>query len=87
VRERASAEWLVRLYPPSFRDAVGADLADALVDRMRARREDGACVAMILLHALADTARTRPAPGATRSPTRSAIAAWPHHDPTTESER
>jgi putative ABC transport system permease protein len=47
----------VWLYPPSFRRDVGLGLADALEDRMRARRADGAATLRVRLRALADTIR------------------------------
>jgi predicted permease len=47
----------VWLYPPRFRDDVGLGLADALEDRMRARRADGASTATIRVRAIADTVR------------------------------
>jgi len=61
----------VRAYPRSFRDAVGADLADALHDRMAARRQAGASRANVVLRALFDTARN--APGAWGHALRDAI--------------
>jgi len=63
VRERRFsnwANWIVRAYPRSFRDAVGADFAEALADRMRLRRRAGASSARVLLLALLDTARNAP---------------------------
>src|SRR5262245_35341441 len=80
VRDRAFAEWLVRWYPPSFREAVGGDLADAIDDRIRAQRAAGASRARIVWLGLADTLRN--APGAwTRAAldTAGAIAAPARH--------
>ena len=64
ARERADrrfAWWLVWLYPPSFRRDVGLGLADALDDRMRARRAAGASTIGVRLPAIADTLRNAPA--------------------------
>jgi len=58
--DRRFAWWLVWLYPPAFRRDVGLGLVDALDDRMRARRADGASLAGVRLPALADTVRNAP---------------------------
>ena len=54
------AWWLVRLYPPAFRQDVGLGLVDALEDRMRALRADGASPLRSRLPALADTLSNAP---------------------------
>jgi putative ABC transport system permease protein len=55
--DRRFAWWLVWLYPRRFRDEVGLGLADALEDRMRARRADRASTLAIRVRAIADTVR------------------------------
>jgi len=55
--DRRFAWWLVWLYPPRFRRDVGLGLADALDDRMRARRDAGVSALAIRLHAIVDTIR------------------------------
>jgi putative ABC transport system permease protein len=60
VRDERLAERLVRLYPASFRDAVGEDLVDALHDRMRERRLAGASTMSVWIKALADTVTNAP---------------------------
>ncbi len=47
-------------YPPAFRRDVGLGLVDALDDRMRARRADGASLIGARLPAMADTVRNAP---------------------------
>ncbi len=59
-RDRQFAWWLVWLYPPAFRRDVGLGLADALDDRMRARRAAGASSLGVRLPAIADTIRNAP---------------------------
>ena len=58
--DRRFAWWLVWSYPPAFRRGVGLGLADALDDRMRARRADGASLIGTRLPAMADTVRNAP---------------------------
>ncbi|MGH9144811.1 MAG: ABC transporter permease [Vicinamibacterales bacterium] len=58
--DRRFAWWLVWLYPPEFRRDVGLGLVDALDDRMRARRGDGASRIGARLPAIADTLRNAP---------------------------
>ncbi len=58
--DRQFAWWLVWLYPPQFRRDVGLGLADALDDRMRARRAAGATSLGVRLPAIADTLRNAP---------------------------
>jgi hypothetical protein len=58
--DRRIAWWLVRLYPPAFRDDVGLGLVDAIEDRMRALRDDGASPFASRLPAIADTLRNAP---------------------------
>ncbi|HEY7287216.1 MAG TPA: ABC transporter permease [Vicinamibacterales bacterium] len=55
--DRRFAWWLVWLYPPQFRRDVGMGLADALEDRMRARRDAGVPTLAIRLDAIVDTIR------------------------------
>jgi predicted permease len=55
--DRRWSWWLVWLYPPAFRRDVGLGLADALDDRMRARRAAGASSVGVRLPAIADTVR------------------------------
>jgi len=57
VRERRIAVWLVRLYPPSFRAAVGSDLADVITDTMRMRRRAGVSAAPAIVAAAADAVK------------------------------
>ena len=57
---KASRRWfelLQRLYPPDFRDEMGAALVEAYMDRARALLQDGrrARLAMLWLRALADS--------------------------------
>jgi putative ABC transport system permease protein len=59
--DRRFAWWLVWLYPPAFRRDVGLGLVDALDDRMRARRADGASAITVRLLAVMDTVRNAPA--------------------------
>jgi putative ABC transport system permease protein len=61
VRDRTLAVWLVRFYPPSFRAAVGDDLADAVVDSLAARRRAGVRRSRAVLAAVADAVRNAPA--------------------------
>ena len=58
--DRRLAWWLVWLYPPAFRRDVGLGLVDALDDRMRERRADGASSVGVRLPAIADTLRNAP---------------------------
>jgi putative ABC transport system permease protein len=58
--ERRFAWWLVWLYPPRFRRDVGLGLADAIQDRMEARRRAGASAAAVRLAACADTLHNAP---------------------------
>ena len=58
--DRRLAWWLVWLYPPAFRRDVGLGLVDALDDRMRERRADGASAVGVKLPAIADTLRNAP---------------------------
>jgi len=60
VCDRVFVRWLVRLYPPSLRAAVGDELADATLDWMSAKRRAGASRARIAALALADTLRNAP---------------------------
>ena len=53
--DRRFAWWLVWLYPPRFRRDVGLGLADALDDRMRARRSAGAAGVVVRMRAALDT--------------------------------
>ena len=59
-QDRKFAWWLVWIYPPPFRRDVGLGLADALDDRMRARRAAGASSLGVRLPAIADTIRNAP---------------------------
>ena len=72
--DRRFAWWLVRLYPPRFRRDVGLGLVDALADRMRARRADGATSLAVRAPAVVDTVRN-------------AAAAWMDLEPTLHFER
>jgi hypothetical protein len=58
--DRRIAWWLVRLYPPAFRQDVGLGLVDALEDRMRALRASGASPLASRLPAIGDTIRNAP---------------------------
>jgi putative ABC transport system permease protein len=58
--DRRFAWCLVWLYPPAFRRDVGLGLVDALDDRMRQRRADGASTIGVRLPAIADTLRNAP---------------------------
>lgn len=60
MSDRVFVRWIVRLYPPSFRAAVGDDLADATVDWMSAKRRAGASRARIVALALVDALRNAP---------------------------
>src|SRR5206468_4082103 len=81
VRDRALAEWLVRLYPRSFRAAVGGDLADAIADTLSARRRDGVPRSRSVLRAAADTLRNAPLVW-----TRAAVDALHHQPPNPATE-
>jgi putative ABC transport system permease protein len=61
VSPRRLAWWLVRAYPPRFRQDVGLGLVDAIQDRMDARRAAGASRAGVWLPAVLDTMRNAPA--------------------------
>jgi putative ABC transport system permease protein len=58
--DRRFAWCLVWLYPPVFRRDVGLGLVDALDDRMRQRRADGASTIGVRLPAIVDTLRNAP---------------------------
>ncbi|HEX7139367.1 MAG TPA: hypothetical protein VF219_16040, partial [Vicinamibacterales bacterium] len=55
--DRRFAWWVVWLYPPRFRRVVGLGLADALEDRMRARRAQGTSTLAIRSRAIVDTVK------------------------------
>jgi putative ABC transport system permease protein len=61
ITPRRLAWWLVRAYPPRFRQDVGLGLVDAIEDRMDARRATGASPAAVWLPAILDTIRNAPA--------------------------
>ena len=58
---RRLAWWLVRAYPPRFRQDVGLGLVDAIQDRMDARRASGASRPAAWGPAIVDTIRNAPA--------------------------
>jgi putative ABC transport system permease protein len=59
--DRRFAWWLVRLYPPRFRNDVGLGFADAIEDRMRVRRAAGAGTLGAAMPLLLDTLCNAPA--------------------------
>ena len=59
--DRRFAWWLVRLYPPRFRNDVGLGLADAIEDRMRVRRAAGSGMFGAAAPLVLDTLRNAPA--------------------------
>ena len=61
VTPRRLVWWLVRAYPPRFRQDVGLGLVDAIQDRMDARRATGASALGVWTPAILDTARNAPA--------------------------
>jgi hypothetical protein len=61
ISPRRLAWWLVRAYPPRFRQDVGLGLVDAIQDRMDARRASGASRAGVWIPAMVDTIRNAPA--------------------------
>ena len=61
ISPRRLAWWLVRAYPPRFRQDVGLGLVDAIQDRMDARRTAGASRAGVWIPAMVDTIRNAPA--------------------------
>jgi putative ABC transport system permease protein len=61
ISPRRLTWWLVRAYPPRFRQDVGLGLVDAIQDRMDARRTAGASRAGVWIPALLDTIRNAPA--------------------------
>ena len=61
ISPRRLAWWLVRAYPPRFRQDVGLGLVDAIQDRMDARRTAGASRPGVWIPAMLDTLRNAPA--------------------------
>jgi len=61
VSPRRLVWWLVRAYPPRFRQDVGLGLVDAIQDRMDARRAEGVSAAGVWAPAILDTLRNAPA--------------------------
>jgi putative ABC transport system permease protein len=61
VTPRRLVWWLVRAYPPRFRQDVGLGLVDAIEDRMDARRAAGASAFAVWAPAIFDTLRNAPA--------------------------
>jgi hypothetical protein len=61
VTPRRLVWWLVRAYPPRFRQDVGLGLVDAIQDRMDARRAAGASPFGVWAPAILDTMRNAPA--------------------------
>ena len=60
VTPRRLVWWLVRAYPPRFRQDVGLGLVDAIQDRMDARRAAGATAFGVWTPAILDTLRNAP---------------------------